>query len=182
MVDGTTFAPKASVPPVPFNGFATCVPFTAQPPPGEATVPMTATPQVRTQGERTHSGWRIKAAELAWVVLNGPHTKILQGRTAVEIAQQYANNQLLQVNYNEVHSRCRQPWLGRDTRVLIRRCSDVDDDGLHTVIHSKYCLIVSTSLSIIHLFIVLYGYVALPEHFFQWWCGIRIVNDVVLLL
>ena len=109
MVDGTTFAPKASVPPVPFNGFATCVPFTAQPPPGEATVPMTATPQVRTHGERTHSGWRIKAAELAWVVLNGPHTKILQGRTAVEIAQQYANNQLLQVNYNEVHSRCRQP-------------------------------------------------------------------------
>ena len=117
MVDGTTLAPKASVPCVPFNGFATCVPFTAQAPPDEATMPMPTTsmtcgtpmPQVRTQGERTHSGWRIKAAELAWVVMNGPHTKILQGRTAVEIARQYASNQHLQVNYNEVHSRCRQP-------------------------------------------------------------------------
>ena len=66
-------------------------------------------PHVRTQGERTHGGWRIKAAELAWVVLHGPHPRILQGRTGVYIAQYYANHQHLQVNYNEVHARCRVP-------------------------------------------------------------------------
>jgi hypothetical protein len=115
MVNGTTLAPKASATGAPHTAQSSPADASIADPIGVATMPRANTvtmvddpsPQVRTRGERTHGGWRIKAAELAWVVLNGPHPQILQGRTAVDIAQHYASHQHLIVNYNEVQARCR---------------------------------------------------------------------------